>query len=375
MNPRLNVFDFRKTARNRLARLAFDYLEGGADDEVTMRRDRDVLTRMVFNPTVLKGIRQVDLSKRLFGREYGLPLVIGPVGFCGLFWPRGDSLLARAAGRAAIPYVLPTLSTTSIEEIPEVAGSERWFQVYAFQDEGRTADLIARAQSAGYKALVLTVDVPISGNRESSARHGANLPMRITLPFVWDLLCHPHWSLQMLHCQPRLENLRSTGDAKKKEEPFYFDNYFKRSISWEDVTRIRKLWKGTFILKGIQCRQDACEAVQAGVDGIVISNHGGWQLDGSPSAIEVLPEVVTAVKQQLTIMVDSGFRRGSDLIKAIALGADAVWLGRAPVYGLAACGEQGIIAVLTILRQEMERTMVLLGVDRLCQLHPDCLRR
>lgn len=373
----LNVFDYRDAARKRLASIAFDYLDTGAEDEVTLRRNREVLTRIGYNPRVLAGIRSVDLSTKLFGRDYPLPVVVGPVGFCGLFWPHGDSAVARAAATARLPYVAATLATATVEEVAKAAAGERWFQVYAFKDDGRTDALIARAQAAGYTAVVLTVDSAVSGNREASVRHGAQLPMRLTLPFVMDLLGHPRWAYQMLRFgAPRLVNVESSNPSGSSgpQVPFSFDALFKRTLSWDDVARIRKSWRGTLILKGVQSAEDARLATGAGVEGIVLSNHGGRQLDSSPSAVEILPEVVAVVGKGITVMVDGGFRRGGEIVKALALGADAVWLGRAPVYGLAAQGEKGVLAVLEILRQEMERTMVLLGVEKLCQLQRHCLR-
>jgi (S)-mandelate dehydrogenase len=373
----LNIFDYRDLARKRLPGIAFDYLERGAEDEITLRRNREIFTRITYNPRVLTGVSTVDLSRTLFGRQYKLPVIIGPTGFAGLFWPHGDAALARAAGAAGIPYVLSTFSSSTIEEIAKIPDVERWFQIYAFKDDRKTDAMIARARDAGYTGLVLTVDTAVAGNREASMRHGANIPMPITVPFLLDVLSHPHWAYQMLrYGTPRLINLETENGAKppRRPMPFSFDALAKRSLSWNDVTRLRSLWRGAFIVKGIQSAEDARIATHAGVDGIVLSNHGGRQLDGSPSAIELLPEVAASAGKELLVMVDGGVLRGSDVVKAIALGAHAVWLGRAPLYGLAARGEAGVSAVLNILRQEMERTMVLLGVDRIGHLHPGCLQ-
>jgi len=373
----MNVQDYREAARRRLSGIAFDYLDTGADDELTMRRNREVLQKITFSPRVLAGVSKVDLSTRLFGREYPFPAVIGPVGFCGLFWPHGDLAVARAAARAGLPYVAATLGTATVEEVAEVSTGERWFQSYAFKDDGRTDALIARARQAGYTGMVLTVDSAVSGNREKSSRHGAQLPVRITVPLVIDVMEHPRWAYQMLrYGTPRLKNVESSDPAGSgaTQTPFSFDALIKKSLGWDDVARIRKVWSGVLILKGIQSVEDARRATAAGVEGIVLSNHGGRQLDCSPSTLEVLPEVVAAVDRSIPVMVDSGFRRGSEMVKALALGADAVWLGRAPIYGLAAEGEKGVLAVIEMLRQEMERTMFLLGVEKISQLGPHCLR-
>jgi (S)-mandelate dehydrogenase len=373
----VNVLDYRERARRRLARIAFDYLEGGAEDEVAMRRNRAALEDIEFYPRVLAGVGTADLRRTFMGREYPLPLVVGPVGFCSLFWPEGETAVARASARLGIPYVAGTLATTAMEEIPHFEGMERWFQLYAFEDEARTSELIARAQESGYTALVLTADSAVSGKREATMRHGG-LPVPKTPAFVWDVLTHPGWTYGILrYGSPRLRNLDPRNKSRKRglAPPFSFDAVMKRSLSWEDAARFRKHWKGAFIVKGIQSVEDAYRAADAGADGIVLSNHGGRQLDSSPSPMEILPEVADAVGGgKMAVMADSGVRRGSDILKALALGADAVWLGRAPIYGLAAAGEKGVSAVLGILRQEMESTMALIGVDRLSQLDRKVLR-
>jgi (S)-mandelate dehydrogenase len=371
----INVSDYREQARKRLSRIAFDYLERGAEDEITLRRNREIFSRLIYNPRTLTGLGATDLSCTLFGRQYKLPLVIGPAGFMGLFWQRGDLVMASAAAQAGIPYVLPTLASSTVEEVARVQGGERWFQVYPFQDDGHTDEMIGRARDAGYTAIVLTVDTAVGGKREASMRHGAHVPMPITLRFLLDVLAHPRWTYKMLrHGPPRMANLETLRNGPRKGEPFSYDALFKRNASWHDVARLRNQWRGIFMLKGIQSAEDARLAREAGVDGIVLSNHGGRQLDGSPSAIEVLPEVLQAIGNDIPVMVDGGVQRGGDIVKAMALGASAVWLGRTPIYGLAVAGEAGVLAVLEILRQEMEISMALLGVDRLCQLQPHCLR-
>ena len=264
-----------------------------------------------------------------------------------------------------------------MEEIPHAESLERWFQLHAFEDEALTFELIARAQESGYTALVLTADSAVSGKREATMRHGG-LPVPKTPAFVWDVLTHPGWTYGILrYGSPRLRNLDPRNEPRKRglAPPFSFDAVMKRSLSWEDAARFRKQWKGAFVVKGIQSVEDARKAADAGVNGIVLSNHGGRQLDSSPSPMEILPEVADAVGGgRMAVMADSGIRRGSDILKALALGADAVWLGRAPIYGLAAAGEKGVSAVLGILRQEMESTMALIGVDRLSQLDRNVLR-
>jgi (S)-mandelate dehydrogenase len=378
----VNVLDYRELARTRLARIAFDYLECGAEDEVAMRRNREALAEIEFDPRVLAGVGAADLRRTFMGRQYPLPLVVGPAGFLSLYWPEGETTMARATARAGIPFVAATLATTALEEIAHVDGLEnwgleRWFQLYAFEDEAQTDELIARAQDAGYTALVLTADSAVSGKREATMRNGS-LPIPKTPAFVWDVLTHPGWAFGAVrYGAPRLRNFDPRNEPRKwgLAPPFSFDAVMKRSLSWQDAARFRKQWKGAFVVKGIQSVEDARKAANAGVDGIVLSNHGGRQLDSSPSPMEILPEVADAVGGgKMAVMADSGIRRGSDILKALALGADAVWLGRAPIYGLAAAGEKGVSAVLEILRQEMESTMALIGVDRLSQLDRNTLR-
>jgi (S)-mandelate dehydrogenase len=375
--PKLvNVFDYQECARRRLARIAYDYLERGAEDEVTMRRNREILSGLTFNPRVLTGSGVADLSRTILGRQYPLPLVFGPVGFGGLFWPKADLSLARAAARAGIPYVLPTLATETIEEVAKVAGPERWFQLYPFHDEARSKEMIDRARAAGYTALVVTVDTTVSGRREATMRHGG-MPMPKSAAFFFDVFKHPRWTYGVLrYGAPRMRNLDPWHEPRKWNlaPSFSYDATFKR-LTWDDMGRLRSLWNGALIVKGIQSIADARHAAEIQVEGIVLSNHGGRQLDCSPSPMEILPEVAAAIGGGKTaVMIDSGFRRGSDIVKALALGADAVWLGRVPFYGVAAAGEKGVSAVLNILREEMETTMALVGVDRLSQLGPQNLR-
>ncbi len=370
----VNVFDYRDQARKRLARIAYDYLEEAAEDGLSLARNREAFARIDYVPRVLTGIESVDLTAALFGRRYPLPLIIGPTGNASFFWANGDLALARAASIAGIPFVLSTNASARIEDLAAGAEAERWFQLYALKDDAKTDELVRRAHEAGYTALALTVDCAASGKREASLRHGSRIPMRLSLPLIMDALAHPRWTYQMLrHGTPRWANLSLPIPPGGRSPTFSFDATFKRAVSWKDVARIRKLWPGTFILKGVQSLADVSISMDNGINGVVLSNHGGRQLDGSPSPMQLLPGAVAAAGNAMTIMIDGGIRRGGDIVKAIALGASAVWLGRAPLYGLAARGEAGVVEVLEILRDEMERAMILLGVDSLEKLDAGCV--
>jgi len=372
MKKLLSVEDYRKAAEARLPKIAYDYLERGAEDEITYAMNRAAFRALEFNPRTLRDIDKVDLSVRVLGQKSRLPLVIGPTGFAGLFWPDADSALARAAAQAGIPFVLSTASTTSIEEVVSRsahADATRWFQLYILNDREATAEMIRRADAANYGALVLTVDTPCSGKREASLRHGSRLPLRLDTEKVVDFLCHPHWSWQILrHGQPRLANF-----PNPRKQPFVMESHLKREIGWSDVEWLRSQWNKPIIIKGIQSVEDARIAASAGVEGIVLSNHGGRQLDGSPSPIRLLPEVAAAVGDDVSVMVDSGFRRGSEVVKALALGAKAVWIGRATLYGVAALGEHGVLNILSILEDELTRTMTLLGLSNIDQVGADAV--
>ncbi|WP_144639276.1 alpha-hydroxy acid oxidase [Bordetella genomosp. 13] len=368
MKKFVNVEDYRQAARHRLPRIAFDYLEPGAEDGLTCQLNRRTLQDIRFQPRVLRGATpgEVDLSTRLFGAAARLPLAVGPTGFAGLFWPQADCGLAQGAAGAGIPFVLSTASTTSIEDVARQgqAGAARWFQLYLLADRDATAAMVRRAREAGYQALVLTVDTPCAGKREASIRHGSRLPLRLDAQKLLDFARHPAWSLQMLrHGQPHLANF-----PYSRTEPFVMEAHLKRQIGWDDVRWLRQAWDRPLVLKGVQSVQDAQLAAQHGVDGIVVSNHGGRQLDGAPGPMQVLPAIARAVGAQLTVMADSGFRRGSDVVKALAAGARCVWLGRATLYGMSAAGPRGAAHVLEIIEDEMRRTLTLLGARSVDEL-------
>ncbi|MEF7614497.1 alpha-hydroxy acid oxidase [Aquincola sp. MAHUQ-54] len=369
---RLNVEDYRRDARSALPRFVFDYVDGAAEDERCLRRNTGDLERLHLLPTCLRDTRDVDLSIDVFGRRWAAPFGIAPIGFNGLVRPRGDVMAAQAATAAGVPFVLSTASNARLEAVRQPAG-EQWMQLYVMTDRAIAEQLVRRAQQAGYGALVLTVDVAVSGYRERDVRNGFKLPFRPTLATLADLARHPRWLLGMArHGSPSFVNLAESEDAgaSAQLQAALLARAMDRSMVWDSLAWLRSLWRGPLLIKGLLHPDDAREAVRRGVDGIVVSNHGGRQLDAAPSTISALPAVVDAVGGALPVFIDSGFRRGSDIAKALALGARAVFVGRPAVYGLACDGERGARGVLQLLADELARTMTLLGAARVEDLGP-----
>lgn len=365
------VLDYRKLARRRLSRLAFDYLDGGAEDGSTLKRNMTAASRVFFSPQVLKNVIDCDPSTTLFNRTQSLPVLVGPTGLNGLFWPGADEILASQAHSAGVPFVLSTASTSTIEAVREASAGDLWLQLYVQQDRRIAENMMARAQAAGYTGLMLTVDTPVHGKRDHDHRNRFKLPLRVTPRMALDFMLHPHWSWQMARSGgPQLVNLaQSTGmKANINVQAAALSRKMDMALSWDDIAWLRRHWKGPVLIKGILSVEDAKRAQHHGLDGIVLSNHGGRQLPSVPSALELLPAVVDAVGASMDVLVDGGFRRGSDVVKAVAMGARGVLLGRAPLYGLAACGGQGVADVLAIFRDEIEITLRLIGCARLSQL-------
>ncbi|HWK45035.1 MAG TPA: alpha-hydroxy-acid oxidizing protein [Stellaceae bacterium] len=371
MRRLVSIADFREEARRRLPRLVFDYLDGGAEDEVTLRRNREVFERLRLCPRPLNDVSRRDQSTQLFGSRIAMPVVIAPTGLNGLFWRDGDIALARAAAQVGIPFVLSTASNSTIEEVAERAGGDLWFQLYIVSRS--IADgLVARALSVGYRTLVLTVDVSLSGKRERDLRNRFSQPFKPSLPVLADMLRHPRWLASTLRSgAPELKNLASAAAADANAQAALLSRQMDASFSWDDLGRLRDRWPHRLLVKGLLHPDDARRAVAAGVDGVILSNHGGRQLDGVTSPIEVLPRFTERLP--VPLLVDSGFRRGSDIVKALASGADAVLLGRATLYGLAVAGEAGVTAVLALLRDEIDRVLALLGCQSLAALGPHSL--
>jgi len=374
----LTIEELRQVAKRRVPNFAFEYLEGGAEDEVSLRRNRDVFERIAWLPRTLAGVGASDLATQLLGERLAMPLVIAPTGFNGMLWPEGDRQLARAAAAAGIPFTLSTVSNYDVVKLGEELPGKIWFQLYPFKDHRSAERLIERAAQAGCDKLVVTTDVPMLGAREWDQRNYRQ-PLKLSLRSLLDVLAHPGWLARVMipRGAPEFSNLAEflpAGSRSALQGVRFMGTQINTALDWSDIARYRKLWSGQLILKGILCVDDARRAVDAGADGIVLSNHGGRQLDGAVSGIEILPSVATAVGDQMAILVDGGFRRGGEVLKALALGADAVMIGRPALYGLGAGGEPGVAHALGLLRVEMQRTLALLGCRALGDLGPHLIR-
>lgn len=373
-----NVGDLRLIAKRRLPSGVFDYIDGAAEDEVTLRRNRAAYHCVEFRPRVLRDVSAVDPSTQLLGKDVTFPLVLAPTGFTRIADPEGELAVARAAARAGIPYTLSTLATRSIEEVANAAEGSHWFQVYAWKDRGLVRELIERAQIARYEALMLTVDTAVLGRRDRDVRRGFSLPPKIGVDTILDGIVHPGWTWDFLRSEPiSFANVvgRTVGDGS---DPVtladYINTQFDPALSWADIEWMRSVWNGPIVVKGIQGVEDALLAADAGVDAIALSNHGGRQLDGAPPTLEILPSVVDAIEGRIEIICDGGVRRGSDIVKAVALGATSCMAGRAYLYGLGAAGEAGVDHVLRLLEADVRRTMALCGVTSVAELTPALVR-
>jgi (S)-mandelate dehydrogenase len=368
----VSIEDLRRVARRRLPNFSFEYVEGGAEEESTLRRNRDVFDRIAWLPRALVGAGPPDIGTEVFGRQINMPIVIAPTGFNGLLWPQGDIALARAAAAAGIPFTLSTASNCAVGRLAKSVQGNLWYQLYAYKDQNVVDRLIDRVAEAGCEVLVITADAPVLGAREWDQRN-YRAPMQLSLASKLDVLLHPRWLSQVMlpSGAPTFENLTEflpPGRYSALIGAKYSFSQINSRLSWRDVERIRQRWSGKLVIKGLLCVEDALRSVEVGADGIVLSNHGGRQLDGAVSGVELLPAVVAEAGDRLTVMVDGGFRRGGDVLKAIALGARAVLVGRAALYGLAAGGEAGASQALGMLRGEMDRAMLLLGCGSIPEL-------
>jgi L-lactate dehydrogenase (cytochrome) len=374
----VNLEDLRQRARRRLPKAVFDYVEGAADDGFTVGANRRGFDRYLFRARALVDVSGVDRSTTVLGEKLATPLILGPTGLAGLLAPRGEELAAKGAASRGALFTLSTMSIGTLEEVAAAAPSPLWFQLYVWRDRGVTRSLVERAKAAGYRALCLTVDVPAMGNREEDQRNGFTIPPRLCFTNVLDVLRHLGWVLRMAS-SPRatfgnfvdLPALKRT-DAVSVAQ--FTHSQFDPSVTWKDVEWLRTVWPGPLVLKGISCAEDARRAVELGVEALIVSNHGGRQLDFLPGAVDVLPEVVDAVGGSAEVILDGGIRRGSDVVKAIAMGARACMIGRPFLYGLAASGQAGVELALDILSQEIDRTLALLGRPRLMDLDRSALR-
>jgi isopentenyl diphosphate isomerase/L-lactate dehydrogenase-like FMN-dependent dehydrogenase len=375
-----NIADLREMARRRLPRGMFEFVDRGTEDELALANNRAAFERIKFRPRTLVDVSARNLEITLFGRKAPLPFAIGPTGTAGLLWYQGEIGLARAAAAAGIPFTVGINAMTSMEAIAEQAGGRLWFQLYMWSDRALSHQIVARAKAAGCEALIVTVDGAVGANREYGHRNGFEMPFRFNRRNVAGVLARPGWLLNVLlryavtSGVPRFENyppeIMDKLTARILKRSFLKND----SLNWSDIRALRKLWPGILMVKGILHPQDAILAAECGADAVIVSNHGGRMLDSSPAPIDVLPEILDAAGKRLTVMVDSGVRRGSDVVKALALGAHAVLIGRATLYGTAAAGEAGAAHAIAILREETDRVMALLGARDVASLNREVLQ-
>jgi (S)-mandelate dehydrogenase len=368
-----SIEDLRKIARKRLPRFVFDYVDGGSEDEVTLRANRESFRRLRFRPRTLVDVSQRNLSTTILGGPSALPVIAGPMGLLGLSWRHGDLELARAAAAAGVPYVLSTVSMHSLEDVARKAGGRLWFQCYVLRDRAITDAMIRRAADAGYEGLIITSDFPVSGKRERDLRSGLLPETKFTFRTKLDILLHPRWLMTVATQRPRFVNIERELDRGQDATSFLPLNMFDPALDWDDFRRFRDLWNGKLLLKGVLRPDDAARAVEYGADGVVLSNHGGRQLDGAISGMDALPDVVCEIGGRASIIVDGGVRRGSDIAKALACGAEAVIPGRALNYGLSAGGAAGVTRALDILSDEFDRALALNGCCSPADLSPDLI--
>jgi len=368
----------RDLARRTLPRPVFDFADGGAEDEQTLRRNEAAFASHDLLPRPLNGVDDRDLSIELFGKRLAMPVLIGPTGLSGLFSPGGELAAARAAAAAGTAFCLSHASTCTIEDLAAAGSAPRWMQIFLYRDRGFTREFVERAAAGGYDALVLTTDNQLLGNRERDIRNGFTIPPKFAPLDILAMAGKLPWLLRMRRDLPLVTfaNYARPGEtADLAAIAGKMGGMLDPALSWREVDWLRGLWKGPFLLKGILHPSEAAEALKHGVDGLICSNHGGRQLDGAIASLDALPGVIAAVEGRMPVLLDGGIRRGSDVVKALALGAAACLIARPQLFGLAVAGEAGVARVLEILRREIDRTMGLMGVTRLAELGPDYLRR
>ena len=371
-----NIEDLRRIAKRRLPRAVFDFFDGAAEDEITLRANRQAFERVRLAPKYLRGVERIDTSTSILGARSGLPIAVGPTGGIAFGWPFADVGVARAAAAAGIPYTLSTMATASIERIAREAGGRLWFQAYIFRERGMTMDLVERARQCGYEALMVTVDVPVGGKRERDFRNDFAIRFRFTPRNVLDFATRPLWVLGILrHGMPALENVVGLAPEAKStaEIASSVGQFWDADFDWDGLKAMRDAWRGKMLVKGTLRADEAERLASIGVDAVVVSNHGGRQLDGAVAGLDALPPIARAVKGRMSVLVDGGVRRGVDAIKAVALGAEGVMLGRATLYGACAAGEAGASRAIEILRDELVRSMQLSGVRSISEIGPDLL--
>ena len=379
LNPRkrrlsraLTIYDLRDIAKRRTPKAPFDYTEGAADSESSLVRARTAFEKLEFSPRILRNVKDIDLTVSMLGKNMSMPIGIAPTGFTRMMQTEGEYAGACAASDAGIPYTLSTMGTRSIEDIARVAPNGRnWFQLYMWKDRERSMALVDRAKKAGFDTLVLTVDVPVAGARLRDVRNGMTIPPSLTSKTILNAIPRPAWWLNFLTTEPlKFASLDSWNGTVAE----LLDSMFDPTVTYEDLKWIRSQWQGNLVVKGIQNVDDAVKSVEAGADAIILSNHGGRQLDRAPVPFHLLPEVVKALGGKAEVHLDTGIMHGADVIAAVATGAKFTWIGRAYLYGLMAGGKPGVDRSLEILKTQMVRTMKLLGARTLSELEPDHVR-
>ena len=371
MTPITCIEDLRQLAERRVPRAFFQYVDSGSYAEETFRANRTDLERIKLRQRVLVDVDKRDLSTTIVGQKASLPIALAPIGLCGMQHGNGEILAAQAANEAGIPFCLSTMSICSIEQVAEATKKPFWFQVYVIRDRGFIEDLISRAKAANCSALVLTVDLQVLGQRHRDIKNGMTVPPQIKLSNLIDIATKPRWAMSILNAKSKtfgnlhghvkgMDNLTSLAQ--------WTNSQFDPTLNWKDVEWIRKLWPGKLILKGILDTEDAQLACKTGADAIVVSNHGGRQLDGAASSISMLPKIADAVGSDMEIMFDGGIRSGQDLMRALALGAKSCLIGRAYIYGLGAMGGAGVSKAIDIIRKELDITMALTGVTKIADI-------
>ena len=378
LSSAINIADLRELSRRRLPRAIFDFFDGGAEDETTLRENCAAFGRVRLLPKVLVDVAKVDLSTSLFGSLSSLPLAIAPTGGISAGRAGAELALARAAKAFGVPFTLATPAAFTIERVAEEVGGRLWFQLYAVRQREFREKLVSRAKDAGYEAMLITVDLPVSGKRERDPRNGFRTPYNPNWRNSRDVLFKPAWLLEILrHGLPGMANFEgySFSTPKGTDIATAVGQEMDPALDWEQVKRLRELWPRRLLLKGVERPDDAERAAAIGCDGVVVSNHGGRQLDGAAPTLEALPAVAAAVGKKITVLLDGGVRRGVDIVKARALGAHAVLTGRATLFGVMAGGEAGARRALEILAGELERSMRLCGVRSVAEIGPELLAR
>jgi len=376
MHGVVNVEDLRKRAKKRLPKIAYDFIEGGTDDEVGLATNEQAFRNARIVPRDLVDVTQRDQSTTLFGRTYSSPIGIAPTGLAGLFRRGADLMLAEAAREANVPMIMSGTSTGSIEDLGRIAPDHGWYQLYSAKDQAISEDMLKRAADAGLKTLVFTVDIPEGSNRERNVRNGWARPLKLTWKTKFEALRHPAWMMEWLkHGTPMFDNWEKYAGPNATADTVadFVAQQTRAPMTWKHVERYRALWKGNLVLKGIMHPDDAIRAHALGVDGVMVSNHGGRQLDIAPSPLEVLPAIRDAVGDKMTVMFDGGIRRGMDAIVALCLGAKFCFVGRPTLYGVAAGGVPGAAMALDIFRREVDITLAQIGAPKIADLGPQFL--